>query len=335
MKINKAALVFTFIIFKTSILLTSLKEIIVSTFSINPLILKSDRITSLNILYSNQSQNFNIIKRPKILFTKRAGGNYYGVKQPFVRNKSLLKLFQLLAHYSNLGYCDLSKNDVGGVVARYGIVADIIQPNGQEILIAYFKGNTFDKSKWNERQIKFEKTELHSSFVDLEWNGHVKKMLPYLYKKLKTFFDRFDFTNIWFTGHGIGGVYATIAAAYFQKSDLLVEYPRFRYKINVITFGAPRFAAPSFANYAKMSLQIRRSGVWRVTHTNDWVPREFMQRPSFVHTEMEIWLSHPENDCDCMQTTEQDEMGKVLVPYQCYNMKDGDENAVRKINFYN
>ncbi|KAG9301215.1 hypothetical protein G9A89_012598 [Geosiphon pyriformis] len=107
-----------------------------------------------------------------------------------------------------------------------------------------------------------------------------------------------DFSIV-FVGHGIGGAYAALAALSFnhllyQERRQVGFHTNIR-SIGVVTFGAPRIGNFHFVNLVSGAFKSRN--VYRVTHSNDWVSREFLPKGKFVHYKPEYWLA--KGECDC------------------------------------
>lgn len=80
------------------------------------------------------------------------------------------------------------------------------------------------------------------------------------------------------TGHSLGAAVAILGGTYLRRDG---------YKVDVFTFGSPRVGNDVFANYAS-----GQSGTsFRVTHTDDPVPRLPPIIFGYRHTTPEIWLS--------------------------------------------
>jgi hypothetical protein len=81
------------------------------------------------------------------------------------------------------------------------------------------------------------------------------------------------------TGHSLGAAVATLAAAYLRKQ---LQIP-----IDLYTYGSPRVGNDAFVNFV-----VGQAGSeFRVTHTDDPVPRLPPIVVNFRHTTPEYWLS--------------------------------------------
>ncbi|KAG9304092.1 hypothetical protein G9A89_006002 [Geosiphon pyriformis] len=198
----------------------------------------------------------------------------------------LKKLLQTMAQHANQAYC--GKNNSIGLDIGKEVVADVIE----------------HEQKWTQRESKnsFLKFSQHGirTKIDSIWVEHVEKMMPRLLLQIQTILgkdnERNKYYKFFFTGHAVGGAYALLAALFFKRWYENHIMPTDM--IWVVTFGAPRIGNPEFARLASQyfnSWRLIRS--LRVTHTNDWLPREFLPASNYKHVTKEIWISEP--DCDC------------------------------------
>lgn len=80
------------------------------------------------------------------------------------------------------------------------------------------------------------------------------------------------------TGHSLGGAVATLGAVYMRHSGI---------EVDVYSYGSPRVGNDKFANFVTS----QRAGEFRVTHTDDPVPRLPPIVFGYRHTTPEYWLS--------------------------------------------
>ncbi|KAG9291234.1 hypothetical protein G9A89_021736 [Geosiphon pyriformis] len=200
--------------------------------------------------------------------------------------------WQLLARmvrFANLPHCR-SDNNVGksvpGIIGCYfrgpGLRIKEFENERVELAIAAY---TFPPP------IGTVRTMVHQL-----WSSQVQKFLPDLYRKIQHFIDvSTPRTNlkIYFSGHGIGGAYALLAAMSLQEQILKVPNKWDFAILKVITFGQPRVGIESFANLANRVLQ-----VFRVTHSNDRIPQYPPRVKRFLHVEREFWVQS-DDDCNC------------------------------------
>ncbi|KAK3945194.1 Alpha/Beta hydrolase protein [Diplogelasinospora grovesii] len=82
------------------------------------------------------------------------------------------------------------------------------------------------------------------------------------------------------TGHSLGGAVATIAAAYIRDAG---------YATDLYTYGSPRVGNLYFARFVTQ----QPGGEYRVTHTDDPVPRLPPIILNYRHTSPELWVTNP------------------------------------------
>lgn len=82
-------------------------------------------------------------------------------------------------------------------------------------------------------------------------------------------------------GHSLGGAIAPFAAAEIRNTGVVAD---------LYTYGAPRIAGSSLSNYITNQ---NRGGNFRVTHTNDPVPRLPPLLLGFEHISPEYWITSP------------------------------------------
>lgn len=86
--------------------------------------------------------------------------------------------------------------------------------------------------------------------------------------------------NVVCTGHSQGGAIASLAAADLRNAG---------YNAALYSFGAPRFADNALSDY----ISNQSGGNYRITHTNDPVPRVPPSRFGFVHIRPEYYIRTP------------------------------------------
>ncbi|KAG9306047.1 hypothetical protein G9A89_020242 [Geosiphon pyriformis] len=128
------------------------------------------------------------------------------------------------------------------------------------------------------------------TLVDKKWSRNFQRMILPLREKIRVMQNETHPYPIQFVGHGINGVYAVFAGLYFKKYKP-------RYAISVYTFGQPRIGNAGFANYVQ---NILGAEIFRVTHTDDYVPKQppkYNTRSDFyVHHQTEYWI---QPSCSC------------------------------------
>ncbi|KAE8356693.1 Alpha/Beta hydrolase protein [Aspergillus coremiiformis] len=83
------------------------------------------------------------------------------------------------------------------------------------------------------------------------------------------------------TGHSFGGAMATIAATVLRQSG---------YVLDMFSYGAPRLGNMAFAEYVSA-----QGSNFRVTHTNDMVPRVPPRMLGYRQTSPEYWITTGDN----------------------------------------
>ncbi|SPQ21833.1 ae368ab0-4aa7-4557-9d60-651608c7a28b [Thermothielavioides terrestris] len=80
------------------------------------------------------------------------------------------------------------------------------------------------------------------------------------------------------TGHSLGGAVATLAAAYLRRAGFAAD---------LYTYGSPRIGNAAFVEF----VTAQPGGEYRVTHTDDPVPRLPPLVANYRHTSPEYWIS--------------------------------------------
>ncbi|KAG9288648.1 hypothetical protein G9A89_006749 [Geosiphon pyriformis] len=235
--------------------------------------------------------------------------NPYPKRRKF-NHKFYPRIFPRIAIYANWAYCRKS-SDVANVIDISEAKAFVYRNERfyESDIIVYFQGRTLTRSEWQQRPInlqpyKYEDGKPTLALVDAVWKQNVDKMVPRLVGKINGYLEekirlKIRFVNIFFTGHAVGGVYAILAATAFkQKLGSQWELSR----IAAIAFGSPRFGNKELADLMN-SNRDRFPEIYRITHSNDWLPRMFPPPSDFRHVETEVWIWDP--NCDC--TTPKDE----------------------------
>ncbi|KAG9293458.1 hypothetical protein G9A89_009182 [Geosiphon pyriformis] len=244
-----------------------------------------------------------------------------------------------MAAYANFGYCR-RENRFGSVLNTKSMKADFMVTRSTDLklqIIIYFRDRKYSFSQWETRKVKFSPFEHQSPIpmkakVDSVWLENVEKMMPAIFSRIQRitkFFTRnpFEIPQYFFTGHRIGGAYAVLAALLFQKSSPLKQISPNVYitisPINVITFGAPRIGDENFAALTNMAFA--NDFLYRVTISNDWLPRLFLTSDYFIHHEREIWINHIEN-CDCIDSAtdrNREDFTNLTQVYECSGIRSG------------
>ncbi|KAG9287957.1 hypothetical protein G9A89_017552 [Geosiphon pyriformis] len=220
-----------------------------------------------------------------------------------------------MAEVANYPYCSPHKNEIGQHIKEENIIAHINQREFDrgDILI-YFRGAHLTKEEWKRRTFHLSRLDWHEEsdkmvLVDHTWVKHVKQMMPYIFKKIEYILDTTDALRfeLFFIGHGIGGAYATIASLLFRHTILTSSsesLKRGAFGFCLVTFGAPRIGNLDFVKFSKRVMSNHR--IYRVTHSNDDIPRESMPKSKLLHLEKEYWISKPNCDCDSQDIKDYD-----------------------------
>ncbi|KAG9294516.1 hypothetical protein G9A89_008627 [Geosiphon pyriformis] len=264
----------------------------------------------------------------------------YGLLYPVKRrysNRAKIKILTKMAKYANYAYCRIG-NNVGSQALEEDIRADVVtDKENQDIIVAYFRGRDYSRINWRNRP-KGMSTFTYSSpsrglmrgEIDSSWDHHVKEMMSAILAKFEKLLKKkpdswFSKAQFWFTGHGIGGAYALLAALYFKKfltGKWGKNWPVFESSVYVATFGAPRIGNDNFAELVNLVFWPLRAKLFRITHSNDWIPRDFLAKGSYRHHDTEYWIAEP--DCNCKTTPLGGPTidGKHVI-YECPGFKRG------------
>ncbi|KAG9286560.1 hypothetical protein G9A89_014726 [Geosiphon pyriformis] len=272
------------------------------------------------------------LRKEKKLYWKRTQNSLGPIKKEVktekirVFNKTAILFMRRMAEIANFAYCG-SLNRIGRVVGDNEVIADFWVNKIDGIrFVAYFRGPNLSKEQWRQRSIYMAPIEVdplwrENSMVDATWLKHTKMMIPLFIEKFNKL--RIKPNKISFVGHGIGGAYAMLTALYFRNlilnGTLKSNGDISIYKINIITFGAPRVGNLAFVNQVKRSFHVRN--LFRITHFNDWVSRDFMSKRQFLHHELEYWLDYEKDDCGCPSEKQ--------ILFQCFgrnSRQEVDEN---------
>ncbi|KAG9293836.1 hypothetical protein G9A89_019174 [Geosiphon pyriformis] len=259
-------------------------------------------------------------------------------RKAVVANVDFKSYLRRRAEIANYGYCN-KKNEIGKAVKDQDIVADICEESvKKKELVIYFRGAKLSKEQWINRPFNVSSTNISTALplksrVDSIWLEHVQLMMPLLIGKLKNLREQPE--QIDFVGHGIGGVYAVLAALYFKYAS----YSDFKsIVIGVITFGTPRFGNLDFVRL--VSISFHKQKVIRVTQQNDWISRDFSPKGWFLHNEREYWLEYAKDDCGCILIPKRKILyrcigrgpqGKIDENLEC-NLGTVDDGSIQEVN---
>ncbi|KAG9307834.1 hypothetical protein G9A89_023399 [Geosiphon pyriformis] len=218
-----------------------------------------------------------------------------------------------MALWANMPYCTPNQKLVKDSL---GLIFDMsIQTiRGKEGLIIYFRGPELTRKQWDARKFYLEldnRKNRNPWPIDSEWPKVLTKgVISNISRQIAAFSSSLtgDTVFIYFTGHGIGGVYAlyfAIISLIMVKNltqRLIIDGRKM--EVAVITFGQPRGGNFDFAERANDYVRLKLLRIYRVTHSNDHVPqRPYLESTSkpWFHTDREYWISL---NCDCSQKKE-------------------------------
>ncbi|KAG9288652.1 hypothetical protein G9A89_006753 [Geosiphon pyriformis] len=217
-----------------------------------------------------------------------------------VKESEILGFLGRMAKFANYPYCS-NNNEIGQIAIQSGIIADIVFDPGTTEMIAYFRGMKPSNRPKRRKMVSYKR--IQNLLVDMIWYDEVEAMIERMISKIEDLFksQKLRILQMRFTGHGIGGVYAVLAAISFAEymKDLKFTqiFGKIYVDIAVVTFGQPRIGNAEFANYVNNLL---KNQVYRVTYKNDPVPLfpiNSGDSDEFKHHEIEYWIAL--QDCDC------------------------------------
>ncbi|KAG9305571.1 hypothetical protein G9A89_001632 [Geosiphon pyriformis] len=207
--------------------------------------------------------------------------------------QTILPQLSVAARYARQAYC-LQENSADQVTPQIFAKAELARDITNSLnFYLYIKGPQLSDKEWenlNQESLKthhvFPEAKIISLFYDqfLEAEEEIKNKVVNIYKehKEKELISRFNII-----GHGVGGVYAVLFA--LEWSNVVKPWVT-----EVYTFGEPRSGDFQFAKLIDR-LQEKKINFYRVTHTDDHIPRIFGKDVLFHH-QHEYWISQ---DCDC------------------------------------
>ncbi|KAG9285303.1 hypothetical protein G9A89_001437 [Geosiphon pyriformis] len=271
---------------------------------------------------------FTDLKRPYSLFPKilksvEIVAEGFGKKpknsQPksIITNPATLSLLARMAKFAEKPYLSPRGNRLGLEVPD--VVADFEElALYKEFIIFVGSRKRMGPQEWASRIPSLQKyKKIGKALVDGEW---LRNSVDIALKAQRFIIDFLKNTNafvglkIYFTGHGLGGVYALLAAVQLKEtfSEVFRGDPNISIEWIVVTFGEPRIGNAYFAKYVNSLLTL-----YRVTNKNDHFPHQpkiHPIEPEYMHHELEYWIS---DDCDCAEIN-----GEPKI-YKCpgYNIK--------------
>ncbi|KAG9287963.1 hypothetical protein G9A89_017558 [Geosiphon pyriformis] len=222
----------------------------------------------------------------------------------------IVKFLKEMAEVANYPYCFPHKNEIGQAIKEENIIAHIDQKElDNRYIRIYFRGAHLTKEEWKRRTFHLSSLEWYEEsdkmvLVDHTWLKHVKKMMPYILYKVENILDPTNTLPLkfFFIGHGIGG-----ASLLFRRTILTSRSEslnKIAFEICLVTFGAPRIGNLDFVKFSKRVMSNHR--IYRVTHSNDDIPRDSMPKSKLLHLEKEYWISKPNCDCDSQDIKDYD-----------------------------
>ncbi|KAJ5104330.1 hypothetical protein NUU61_001677 [Penicillium alfredii] len=118
--------------------------------------------------------------------------------------------------------------------------------------------------------------QVHTGFWQ-SWQTVADEMRSKIDSALKTYSD---YTLV-FTGHSFGAAIATLGGTALRNAG---------YKVNLYTYGEPRVGNEALAKYIT-----KQAHLWRVTHTDDIVPKLPPASFGFSHASPEYWVTSGDN----------------------------------------
>ncbi|KAG9293385.1 hypothetical protein G9A89_003822 [Geosiphon pyriformis] len=224
-----------------------------------------------------------------------------------------------MARFANLAYCTTKYVATKEIQRSASVYLDVRTSS----LIIFFKGPSYTSKDWREKtlsvtpfKLPFSSHTYQHALIEKSWANEVTSMIPLILPKIKSFLNNPLISKIYFTGHGIGGAYAVIAAMAVLDSPLEsngVKLP----EVIVVTFGQPRIGGIIFAEEInKLNLKI-----FRVTNGSDYVSRLYLDNLHYIHHETEYWINNL--GCDCPMSVDGFGEAKNFKVYKCTGAIDG------------
>ncbi|KAG9307862.1 hypothetical protein G9A89_023427 [Geosiphon pyriformis] len=191
-----------------------------------------------------------------------------------------------------------------------GVICDISLQTieKKEGIVIYFRGPELTRKQWNDRKFNLDSDRKKDSWpVDSQWNEVTDGAVEGVLNGIKYYSSEFtgDTVFTYFTGHGIGGVYAqyiaNILATMSERKRVGKHLDGKNMEITVVTFGQPRAGNFQYAERVNALMRSKFLKIYRVTHSNDHVPqRPYLKSTSkpWFHTDREYWISL---NCNCSQ----------------------------------
>ncbi|KAG9300563.1 hypothetical protein G9A89_000083 [Geosiphon pyriformis] len=231
--------------------------------------------------------------------TKRSQSAYKTLMDPKI---GFLTLYKESAYLASDAYCDLGS---GRINVKYNFITS---RSLNAALVVYFAGPKRKKISWRDeidRQIVFQ-VKNFPTYDDVHVNKPVMELIdsvfPSILENIRKYLEKkpSKTTQILFTGHAIGGAYASIVGIRWTMQRYVIlklkSWPEIDMNgigQHIITFGAPRIGNREFSRFANMLITHHR-----ITHGNDHVPHFPLAKLGWNHFGIEIWIEPLEN-CNC------------------------------------
>ncbi|KAG9289565.1 hypothetical protein G9A89_002338 [Geosiphon pyriformis] len=193
-------------------------------------------------------------KAQNVALTKR---NTESQGKMLVTDVTTLEFLAKMARYANWAHC--KDENIGSE----DFPVDVVMDSETRELVAFF-GSTEELSQeaWEKRKtiVSTYRPDSSSTYIsiDEEWGNNVKKIILPLFKKISYFRnDKNEEVNISFTGHGIGGSYAILAALGILEIYKRKGVDLSKYFLKVITYGQPRTGLKTFANFVNSQKELK------------------------------------------------------------------------------
>ncbi|KAE8153798.1 Alpha/Beta hydrolase protein [Aspergillus avenaceus] len=221
-------------------------------------------------------------------------------------SSEVLDNLNLFAQYSAAAYCLENLNSTGTAVscsvgncplveaastktldefnesASYGGVSGFLAADEtNKVLVLSFRGSA-DLSNWianlnfglDDASSLCSGCELHSGFLKA-WDTVSDKITSKVESALSSYSDY----SLVVTGHSYGGALAALAATTLRNAGHTVQ---------LYNYGQPRVGNTEFVQYATDQ---NKGSTYRVTHTNDLVPKLPPKLLGYHHASPEYWIS--------------------------------------------
>ncbi|KAG9285036.1 hypothetical protein G9A89_009846 [Geosiphon pyriformis] len=194
----------------------------------------------------------------------------------------------LLGYYARTAAMASCLNHLNDKYDRKFYAKVLVDPLNPGIFDILFRGQEISSNFRKSIRKMFHYPGVKGAMVDEEFYEQFLLAWPSLEKKIMKKHRLISSIN--FVGHGVGGVYAMLAALEITKKL------QSSYTIAVFTFGQPRLGNFQFAQYVN---ELLTNSVYRVTNMNDFVPKypKPTETQSWLHYGTEYWIK--QENCEC------------------------------------